>query len=426
MYRLTCFCPKESDGRIRGPERGFYSILRYMVTESPMPPTGSVEDERDGLILAEINLCRYAEAPLPERALRGVGNLLHALRSPDRGIIVRFLYDWDGRSLSTEPKSLDRILGHMEQLGPLLRDNAEAIFLSQGLFIGSWGEMHGSRFLRQRDLRRLYSTFMETTGGLVRPSVRTPALWRSVTGAARPPDGSCAEPPPLSLPGLFNDGMLGSESDLGTYAEEPSARERELAFQNQLCRLVPNGGEAVGTGPRSDPEAALDSLSRMHVSYLNRGYDGRTLDKWRSAVIREPGLWQGRSFFDYVEAHLGYRFVIREASLRRSPFSGTLTARVTLENTGFAPIYHNTEAWLVFAGEGGEISFPMTGSLFRLSCGMGVRAFEAKLLSPEARLGAGTFDVYFRLTSCKYGVVVPTANQSCSALGCPIGRYFGK
>ena len=426
MNRLTCFCPGESDDRIRCPERGFYSILRYMASEFPAPPTGSVEDERDGLILAEINLCRYAEAPLSERALRGIDDLFHDLRSPDRGIIVRFLYDWEGNCLRAEPKSLNRILGHMEQLGPLLRDNAGAIFLSQGFFIGSWGEMHGSRFLRKDDLRQLYRAFTEASGGLVRPSVRTPALWRSVTGFSLPPGGSSAEPPPVSLPGLFNDGMLGSESDLGTYAGEPSARERELAFQDQLCRLVPNGGEVVGSAPCSDPEAALDSLSRMHVSYLNRGYDASTLDKWRNAPFPGSGLWRGRSFFDYVEAHLGYRFVVREAALRRSLFSGALTARVTLENTGFAPIYHDAEARLVFAGEGGELSFPMTGSLFGLCRGMGVRVFEAKLLSPDARLGAGAFDVYFRLTSRKYGVAVPTANQGCNAFGCPIGRYFGK
>ena len=54
--------------------------------------------------------------------------------------------------------------------------------------------------------------------------------------------------------GLFNDGIFGSDTDLGTFApadspstdwEEPWPLARELDFEGQLSAFVPQCGEAV-------------------------------------------------------------------------------------------------------------------------------------------------------------------------------------
>lgn len=418
-------CPAETTDKLTGPERGFYSILRYTASDAPSAPPVPPAEDGDTLALAEINLLRYADAALPDRALYGIADLLRTPRRPGCALIVRFLYDWDGRNRLTEPKTIGAILRHMEQLGPVLRENADRIYLSQGLFIGNWGEMHGSRFLRSEDLKRLYAAFTEATAARVRTSLRTPKLWRSVTGMTLPtgafPAGAAA------LPGLFNDGMLGSVSDYGTYGDDPADRERELTFQDSLCRIVPNGGEVVGCASQSDAENAMAELSRMHVSYLNRDYDAQTLAKWRAAAVRGQGIWDGRSCFDYAEAHLGYRFVIRSVRLRRQELAGGVAARVAVENVGFAPLYHAANAELVFVRERSAAAvFPMTGSVDRLVSGMGPREFTLRLSASEARLGAETYDIYFRLVSLKYGVIIQTANEGCNAWGCPIGRYIGK
>ena len=56
--------------------------------------------------------------------------------------------------------------------------------------------------------------------------------------------------------GLFDDGILGSETDLGTFGVEPGSEagwgspwstEDELIFEEQLCRYVPQGGEVLET-----------------------------------------------------------------------------------------------------------------------------------------------------------------------------------
>ena len=44
---------------------------------------------------------------------------------------------------------------HMEQIGDIVLKYAEDILVIQGIFVGNWGEMHGSKFLDIRDMREL-------------------------------------------------------------------------------------------------------------------------------------------------------------------------------------------------------------------------------------------------------------------------------
>lgn len=94
-------------------------------------------------------------------------------------------------------------------------------------------------------------------GGILR--TKTP-LASSQTG-----DGSLA-----SRLGLFNDGMLGSVYDLGTYDDTPltssstpgekGSRSDELIYQYKLCQYVPNGGEVTVNNEYNDLENAIAVL----------------------------------------------------------------------------------------------------------------------------------------------------------------------
>ena len=421
MRRLTCFCPPETTESLRCPERGFYTILPFTAEEEPFTTEVFPLHPDDTLLLVEINLEKYAGAPLTTQALYGIDRLFERLRATGCGIIVRFLYDWCGKNILTEPKRIETILGHIGQLGRVIRKNADIIYLLQGLFVGNWGEMHGSRFIRGDYLKRLYAALSQATENRVRTAVRTPALWHAVTGMPLLSD----PPQDKTLPGLFNDAMLGNESEYGTFSEDPSLREQELQLQKRLCRLVPYGGEAVGTEPQSDAGRAMAALARTGVSYLNRSYDENTLAKWKNAVVSGKGIWDGMSCYDYIEAHLGYRFVIRSVKLRQAALSKAVSAKLLIENIGFAPIYHNTAAELVFVQGEREEVFPMTGTVDRLSPETGACCLTAALGRLHERLGTGTYEIFFRLKSRKYNVTIPTANQGSGETGCLIGRYIG-
>lgn len=392
-----------------------------MAEEDPVIPSEIPRNPDDTLILVEINLNNYAGNALSESALRGISRLFQSLRSTGCGLIVRFLYDWCGKNMITEPKNADIILGHIAQLGYVIKENADIIFLLQGLFIGNWGEMHGSRFIRSDYLKRLYAALSKATENRVHTAVRTPALWHTVTGMSFVTDMELND----SFPGLFNDGMLGNDSEFGTFSDNPSKREQELALQTKLCQLIPYGGEVVGTAPQSDASRAMTAFEKTGVSYLNRMYDENTLAKWKNTSVKDKGIWNGMNYFEYAEAHLGYRFVIRGVKLRYSALSACMTAKIQIENIGFAPNYHNTAAELVFVRENSETVFPMSGDVNRLSRAMGTRCLTAKLTSLKERLGSGTYEIFFRLKSLKYNVTIPTANQGNSESGCLIGRYTG-
>ncbi len=97
--------------------------------------------------------------------------------------------------------------------------------------------------------------------------------------------------------GLFDDGMFGSESHLGTFGtgDRVSAGwdgqwgfAQEMAFEEELGNYVPNGGEAVygeGYTEKLSQKQMLDTLRKMRITYLNKAHHVRTLHickKWNN------------------------------------------------------------------------------------------------------------------------------------------------
>lgn len=293
------------------------------------------EEEMLVLVLADIG--NFREQSLPLQVIERLNTLLKFFATAGKEVILRVVYDREGKGMEREPSFLSDIQEHMRQLGPVLQQNQDIIFTLQGLFIGSWGEMHSSRFLRGTQLCQLADTLWESLKGSCFLAVRRPVYWRIIQGT---------EENERQI-GLYNDGMFGSDSDLGTYGEagENAAwesswgREQELVFQEDLCKKVPNGGEAVDSEESEDLEKTVQELRRMHVSYLNGVYHPKRLESWRRQIWRGNDCFCGMDGLHYIGCHLGYRLVVRQAQL--SGKSGS-QLQVTVENTGFARPYFET------------------------------------------------------------------------------------
>lgn len=61
-------------------------------------------------------------------------------------MILRVCYDTEGKGMEREPQRIFVVQRHMQALGSLAERYADAILTVQGVFVGSWGEMHTSRF----------------------------------------------------------------------------------------------------------------------------------------------------------------------------------------------------------------------------------------------------------------------------------------
>ncbi|MDF2514058.1 MAG: hypothetical protein K0S04_3924 [Herbinix sp.] len=348
---------------LRNPYCGLYAIFRFYVNSERIQEGAFIEDIKTDLTqqlcLVEINLLPFNEVPLPESALQIVRRIIHHFSSQGKQIILRFVYDWEGKGVLNEPKDVSIILDHMSQLSPLLKEFTDNIYILQGLFIGSWGEMHSSRYLSERNMTRLARHLYECTGDKTQIALRCPSFWRMIFKTYQPLDEETAFTDIQKARfALFNDAIMASEADFGTYGSISLAdtkaygdkwlREEELEFQNKLCRYVTNGGEVINECRYNDVEPAIETLKKMRVSYLHCEYDEVVLNKWRANRYGSANsVWKDKTAFEYIAAHLGYRFTLGEATLSIHGDKCSLKAVVKITNMGFAPCYHKFDVKFV-------------------------------------------------------------------------------
>lgn len=416
---------QESARELRNPGRGFYNLYRFMITDEKENYWQLVQelyrdDVNTSLSLVEINLQEYREGEISEAGMGNITSLFQALRELDKQLIVRFLYDWDGESEKYEPETVDIILTHMKQLGKVLQESSDQIFIVQGLFIGNWGEMNGTKYFGDGDMKRLADMMGDVAAHDTYLAVRTPEQWRRITGLKEATEDALMKHPAAGRISLYNDGMLGSESDYGTYrvyevkGKRVSERKEELAFQEALCRWVPNGGEVINDNACNDLAQAVKDLATMHVTYLNEGHDQAVLEKWKKTKITEKGCYRGMDGYTYIERHLGYRLLIEKSDIRFNSFRDCVEVSVTMKNVGFAPLYRETETELVLYDKEADrrLTFNMEGNLRSLSGGNEPeKVTKLRTQISVDDLMTGKYEVYFSIIDVKTGQRILLANE---------------
>ena len=344
---------RETVELLSNPFRGWYQIHTFPVDQEPdLEGRSWLFAAEDTLALVLLDIGRYRNQDLDREAVERISRILDFFSDRGYGCIVRAVYDCQGKAPEREPFLFSQVLTHLEQIADIVGRHP-CVFVFQGMLVGNWGEMHGSRFLSRDRMRQMADVLRARLSGKVWMAVRRPSQWRQL-------HTDQAGGPPLCQDGigLFDDGIFGSESHLGTFGAEPSAAwespwlpEEELAFEDALCRQAPNGGEVVW-GEEMAPERVAAVLRRMHVTYLNRDHDLRLLERWRRQPCPVGGVWAGKSLFDYVGAHLGYRFVVRNVRVKKGRQGGQLV-EVEVENTGFSSFYQTGWTALAYMGQDG-------------------------------------------------------------------------
>lgn len=396
---------KETAAVPHGQGRGFYRLIGVMVhdetAEIQNPEYLDVQS-----ILLEINLCDYRYSRITSEGLSNIHKVLEQFHDRDT-LIVRFLYDQEGNGFQHEPSDIHIIKTHMQQLQPLLEEYKDSIFLIQGLFTGSWGEMNNTHFSSDADMTDLAETLDAATPKEIFLSVRTPAQWRILKQNSRKLH--------MSRFGIYNDGMMGSLYDLGTFGITPKlqadytsswSRNDELDFIDETSLKAPYGGEAVGTAACSNFTEALQYLRKTHATYLNEGYDEKTLARWKESRIEEDSVYAGMNGLDYIGAMLGYRYFLEKAELTQHRFTNRLEVTATVVNRGFAPCYRADKAQLVIQNSEHTIVYDMDG---RINAICNHQSSIVKANIPNA-LPAGEYAMYIRLLD-DHGRLIGTANE---------------
>ena len=416
------------------PFRGFYHMYGFTLSEEdPEDMTKRTKQYINSgslqLMLVQINLKNYSETDLSDNALEQLDRILAEIHDAKRQVIMRFLYDWDGRARETEPDNIEQITRHMDQIGPVISRYADEVFLLQSTFTGNSGEMTQTNFGSHEDNRLLMSHLAQVTDPSIYLAVRTPSHLRGITQSRTPVSLETAYNGSLgSRLGLYNDGMLGSSFDLGTYDNTPNTdttapedkgtREEEINFQNYICQFVPNGGEAVlYDDPYSDLENAIPDLAKMHVTYLNCDHDADVMDKWKESVYHGGDCFDGTSGYDYVAAHLGYRYVMTDSFFSYDALddtSGTLS--LTIQNTGFAPAYRLFNGAITIENVSTGLKLILPVSIDNRKIGGGSQAdFTFPLVLHG--LTEGSYSVFFSLSDPYTGQIIQFANEDTDASG---------
>lgn len=429
---------EETNRQLSNPYCGFYLMYGFVPDDYDQNfeemAVEKLEKDRHELAMIQINLRNYTERPLSETALKNIEDIFVGLETVGKQYIVRFMYDWDGKNLETEPQEAEIIYEHMRQLQDTLKTHSDCIYILQGLFIGNWGELNGTRHLDE--MQRLALQLAAVTGDNTYLAVRMPAQWRRITGVAELTTEARLRSSMVRRLSLFNDGIMGNEGDFGTYGVHSKTetgsfglwnREEELSFQEELCCYVPNGGEVIVDNPWNDFENAKETLKQMHISYLNLDYDQNVLNKWAKSTVTESGCFFGMDGLSYVERHLGYRMLIKDVSMRRNYWSDKLSININLQNVGFAPIYKKQDVSISIRNKvTQEVTvYPVDADVRQLAGGTG--ADEVLLVNKSVSLKnfrAGEYEVYFSVFDKDSNRYIEFANeQIMQEYGYKIGEF---
>ena len=374
---------KESTRALKNPGCGWYHIYTFDLSKESSKESFYIDCEEEELVLLIIDIHAFRGCEqIPKETLEYFSSILTLFEEHDKGIILRIVYDTKGRGMENEPSSIKIVKSHMKQLGSIICEHMSKkkslpgkILVHQGLFVGSWGEMHISKFLSEARMKELSDTFLEATKGSCPIAVRKPVQLRIL---------SCQKNESNTNFTLFNDAIFGSETDLGTYGtirqsalpensdkEKTSwAREDELTWQKIKLQQSFCGGEVLGgmntvsesSGNTDHPTKTLDwhqvvaDLAKMHVSYLNSVYSKEVLDDWKAQRI----MWNGEeiSEYDYIGRHLGYRFTVTRVKIscvspeKKKQTQSQISENVitlTIKNTGFANLCEEAVCRLILA-----------------------------------------------------------------------------
>jgi len=399
----------ETAEELDNPRRGWYQIYPFRPDQPPEEQSGAwYLGENRQLAFLMVDIGAYRTRAFDEEALANLRKALRFLCSRGEELLVRAAYDTEGKGMEREPARFELVCKHLEQLCRVLAEFAPSVFVYQGVLLGSWGEMHSSRFLTKPRLRCLAEIAERELPEGVFLAVRRPVFYRMIRRESAFRQGEARI-------GLFDDAIFASETHMGTFGwqsaaeagwENPWLPEEEQAFERELCRGVPHGGEALPAESGPIPLAqAAEKLRRLRVSYLNRDYDGRQLEYWRAEKWRSDDVWNGINGFDYIGRHLGYRFCVKTAAARIDMKRQRCSIRTEIENRGFAPCYEKLEAAVYQQLPTGEERKLTLDTELRQLAGGECRAAKCVLELTESK-------VYLQLRRAADGRIIRLGNEA--------------
>lgn len=285
---------------------------------------------------------------LSAEQLATLNSLFDKVRNYNLNAIVRFAYDFNGET-NKEPKSFDTIERHIEQLSTIFETNKDVITCVEAGFIGPWGEMHdGGDYQADSYYKKMIEDLLNNTPTSMSVNVRKPYFYKLVLGSL-----NTSSKNKYRL-GIFNDGYLGSATDLGTF-DNDTTRSEFVNWMKVQGKYTYYGGEATKHDTSSqyynsddeqwsESEYAISEMPSTHTTYLNSAFNDLILtDKWKAQTYSNSSSeYNNQTAYKYIVDHLGYRLVLRDSQISETVKQGEICGtKLKIENVGFGNIIRN-------------------------------------------------------------------------------------
>ncbi len=383
---------------IDNPDQGFYRPSFVALSQDGVKASKPIYDGF-ALYHLRVDLSAFSTAAggtdseLTAAALDGLESVIEFYEERERSIILRLAYDKNYGGKKDQEPSVELMTSHIRAVSEVLNRHTDALTAVEVGMVGPWGEMHSSKLATPEVITELTDTYL--TALEERPVlVRTPKMVYDYLGITVNDIDGYVEPNGKSKRlGLFNDGYLGSENDLGTYTD----REREVGFFGGRENL-PYGGEVVVPDSKlHDIDKCVREMALMNLSYLNYEWNSEIVQKkWQKSKYTEKcgkdSLYYGQSAFTYIRNRLGYRFLIKVDRLGSTEDKTSIDLTAQVDNVGFGYLTRKktVEMLLVDADGktvgGGVVSREWQGG-----------SINARLDSPD--VAAGEYKVYIKVHS---------------------------
>lgn len=357
----------EVNDTIKNPDCGFYYPMSIACKPTGMDKNKPIYN-KDRLVHLRFGLKAFSIAGNLDRdyditpeMLEALDAYMNQIRQAGGSAIIRFAYDNFNGDKNLEP-SIEQIEKHIWQLKPFFTTNADVIISVESGFLGPWGEQHSSSIVTKENMKRVVDALLLAVPENRGVTVRKPEWYCAASGVdiSQIDSHITTKGNPYYRLGIFNDGYLGSSSDLGTYKN----RKKELQWLFTQATHTIFGGEAVkGTMDTDEngylynsPEHIEQEMFITHTAYLNEAWNDQLIGSWKNTPYTglDP-LYAGKSAFEFIENHLGYRIVLKNASLPYTAEKGTdVSFQITMENVGAGNVVNAKDVYLILQNTKGQ------------------------------------------------------------------------
>ncbi len=329
---LRSYAP--SDQVIFNPERGFWRFGTTVDTTNYI----AIRNAGMSLCYAYILLDQFRASAISQARLDEIDRAFGRMRNAGVKGITRIAYD---NTAAGQDTSLEWMQFHLDQLRPVLEDNADVIALFQAGMIGAWGEWHSSSNNHHLNPGPVWNLLLEYLPPDRFIAVRTPKFVNMLENL---------DSAPLTAQEAFtfesrariahhNDCWLASATDYGTYDWRPTIRRTEKDQIANQSKYTPWGGETCHLDTTySNCTTAVAEAQRFHATYLHDGWNPDVIDE-----LKAGGCWDNE-----LAKKLGYRFELIDAELPDVLIAGRQFGfTIRLKNVGWAPLFNERPVFLL-------------------------------------------------------------------------------